>query len=179
MTTFVGVFEREDDLLQAAAAARHDGFDIVDVFSPYAVHGLDRIMESRGARDSRDWRPTRLPWVCFVLGLSGALSAMAFQLWATAVSWPINIGGKPWNSWPAFVPVTFEVMVFCAGAGTVAAFFWAAGLRPGRQPVLVDRRVTDDRFALVLREAGATPDRAAARSLLARCHAASIEEREV
>ena len=167
----VGVFEREEDLLHATAAARSAGLDIVDVFAPYAVHGLDRIM---GAR------PTRLPWVCFVLGLLGAATALAFQLWSTVVSWPINIGGKPWNSLPAFVPVTFEVMVLCAGMGTVAAFIWVAGLRPGRRPALVDVRVTDDRFALVLRVTGAPSHHAAAaRDLLARFRAVNIEEREI
>jgi hypothetical protein len=170
MTLLVGVFEREEDLLQATAAARHDGLDIVDVFTPYAVHGLDRLMEAR---------PTRLPWVCFLLGLSGAAAAIAFEWWSTAVSWPINIGGKPWNSLPAFVPVAFEVMVFCAGMGTVAAFIWATGLRPGRRPVLFDGRVTDDRFALVVSATGPTFDRAAAEGLLARCHAARIEAREI
>jgi hypothetical protein len=169
MTVLVGVFDREEDLLQAAAAARHDGLDIVDVFAPYAVHGLDPILNAR---------PTRLPWVCFVLGLAGALTAMAFQLWSSAISWPINIGGKPWNSWPAFVPVAFEVMVLFAGMGTVAAFVWAAGLRPGRRVELIDGRVTDDRFAIVLRAAGARFDREGAKGMLARCHAAVIEERE-
>jgi len=167
MTVVVGVFEREADLLQAAAAARRDGLDIVDVFAPYAVHGLDRLIDAP---------PTRLPWVCFLLGLAGAVGTIVFEQWSTAVSWPINIGGKPWNSLPAFVPVAFEVMVLGAGMGTVAAFLWATGLRPGRRPVLIDARVTDDRFALVLRAAGAA---SAAKGLLATCHAASVEEREL
>jgi hypothetical protein len=74
--------------------------------------------------------------VCFLLGLSGAGITAGFQYWATAVSWPINVGGKPWNSLPAFVPVTFEMMVLCAGVGTVAAFFWSTGLKPGRVSAL-------------------------------------------
>ena len=118
----VSVFEREADVIQATAAARKQGLEIADVFGPYASHGLDRAL---------GLRPTRLPWVCFLLGLSGAVTMAAFQYWATAVSWPINVGGKPWNSLPAFVPVTFEIMVLCAGVGTVAAFFWSTGLRPG------------------------------------------------
>jgi hypothetical protein len=170
MTVLVGVFEREEDLLHATAAARRDGLAIVDVFAPYAVHGLDQIIDAR---------PTRLPWVCFILGLAGAVAAIGFEQWSTAVSWPINIGGKPWNSVPAFIPVAFEVMVFCAGMGTVAAFVWATGLLPGRRPVLLVPRVTDDRFALVVRATATTSDRAAARDLLAACHAESIQEREI
>jgi hypothetical protein len=170
VTVLVGVFEREPDLLDAAAAARRAGLEIVDVFTPYAVHGLDQIIDAR---------PTRLPWVCFILGLAGAVAAILFQQWSTAMSWPINIGGKPWNSVPAFVPVAFEVMVFLAGMGTVAAFFWAARLLPGRRPVLPVPRVTDDRFALVVRATAATSDRAAVKDLFAACHAAGIEEREI
>jgi hypothetical protein len=98
---------------------------------------------------------------------------LLFQYWASAVSWPINVGGKPWNSLPAFVPVTFEMMVLCAGVGTVAAFVWATGLRPGRRSALSDLRVTDDRFALVLRESGSSFDRAAVEAMLSRYHAVS------
>jgi hypothetical protein len=111
--------------------------------------------------------------------LAGAVTMMGFQYWTTAVSWPINVGGKPWNSWPAFVPVTFEMMVLCAGVGTVAAFFWSAGLRPGRRSPLADLRVTDDRFALVLGAGGASPDRAAVAQLLSPFHPVTVEEREI
>lgn len=164
----VSVFEREEDLLGATVAARTTGLDIIDVFTPYAVHGLDRVM---------GLRPSRLPWVCFLLGAFGAATMLSFQFWTTAVSWPINVGGKPWNSWPAFVPVTFEVMVLLAGVGTVAAFVWVAGLRPMRQPGLTDLRLTDDRFALVLRQTGDAFDRGAVDAMLSSFHAVAIEER--
>ena len=165
----VAVFEREDDLLHAAAAARKEGLHIVDAFAPYAVHGLDRAM---------GLRPSRLPWVCFVLGLLGAGSMLLFQYWATAISWPINVGGKPWNSLPAFIPVTFEVMVLCAGVGTVVAFIWSSGLRPGRRSALSDLRVTDDRFALAIRETAALRPRFRRKTLLA-VSPGGIEERDI
>ena len=141
----VHIFDREEDLVVATAEAREKGVAIVDAFSPYAVHRLSHAIGHPA---------TRLPWVCFVLGLLGAATMFLFQFWTTAISWPINVGGKPWNSWPAFVPVTFEMMVLCAGVGTVAAFIWVSGLRPGRPPELPDPRVTDDRFALVIRKDG-------------------------
>jgi hypothetical protein len=164
----VSVFEREDDVVQATIAARQEGLEIVDVYVPYAVHGLDRAM---------GLPPSRLPWVCFLLGLFGAVTMTVFQFWASAVSWPINVGGKPWNSLPAFIPAIFEVTVLCGGVGTVLFFFWWAGLRPGLQSAMSDVRVTDDRFALVLRETGATFNRSAVETLLKRFHAVRIEER--
>ena len=164
----VSVFEREDDVVQATIAARKEGLEIVDVYTPYAIHGLDRAM---------GLPPSRLPWVCFLLGLLGAVTMTIFQFWASAVSWPINVGGKPWNSLPAFVPAIFEITVLCGGVGTVLFFFWWAGMRPGLQSAMSDTRVTDDRFALVLRQTGARFNRPAVEALLKRFHAVRIEER--
>jgi hypothetical protein len=166
----ISVFDREDDILQATAAARQEGFEIVDVFTPYAVHGMDRAM---GLGRSR------LPWVCFALGLFGATLTAWFQYWASAVSWPIDVGGKPWQSWPAFVPVVFEVMVLCAGVGTVLFFIGYTGLRPGRRSPVSDLGVTDDRFALAIRPSSERFDRVAIDALLTRFHAVHIEERDL
>ena len=166
----ISVFENEDDVLKATAAARKEGLDIVDVYTPYAVHGLDRAM---GLPHSR------LPWVTFLLGLFGGLTITIFQFWASAVDWPINVGGKPWNSLPAFVPAIFEVTVLCGGVGIVLAFFVWAGLRPGLQSPMSDLRVTDDRFALVLSQTKAGFNRKAAEALLARFHPVGIHERDM
>ena len=165
----ISVFRNEDDVLKATAAARKQGLDIVDVYTPYAVHGLDRAM---------GLPPSRLPWVTFILGLTGALTMTIFQYWASAVDWPINVGGKPWHSWPAFAPVIFEVTVLLGGVGTVLFFLFWAGLRPGNQSPVGDLRVTDDRFALVLGQ-GAGSNRGAAETLLRTFHPIAIEERTI
>ena len=165
----ISVFRNEDDVLKATAAARKQGLDIVDVYTPYAVHGLDRAM---------GLPPSRLPWVTFILGLTGALTMTIFQYWASAVDWPINVGGKPWHSWPAFAPVIFEVTVLLGGVGTVLFFLFWSGLRPGNQSPVGDLRVTDDRFALVLGQ-GAGSNRGAAETLLKTFHPIAIEERTI
>src|SRR5271166_1942554 len=134
---FVGTFATEEDVLGAARAARERGLRIADAYTPYAVHGLDRAM---------GLRPSRLPWVCFGLGLLGAVFKLTFQFWAMAVDWPINVGGKPWNSLPAYVPVTFEVMVLLAGLGVVFAFLLRCRLLPGKQATPLFRGATDDTF---------------------------------
>ena len=165
----LGIFEREKDIREATQAARQAGLHIVDVFTPYPVHGLDRAM---GLSRSR------LPVVALLLGLFGAVFMTAFQYWTSAVSWPVNVGGKPWNSWPAFAPVVFEFMVLCAGVGTVIVFFVWSGLLPGRTSPVSDLRVTDDRFALVIGQPGGSFDRPAVEGLLSRFHPVSIEERK-
>lgn len=165
----IGIFESEDAILRVTQAARLRGHRIVDVFAPYAVHGLDQAM---GLGRSR------LPWVCFLLGLTGAAFKVWFEYWTTATDWPINVGGKPWNSLPAFVPITFEVMVLFAGISTVLAFFGVSRLWPGRRPALLDPRVTNDRFALVLEQDNAAFDVAAVARFLREHDAIRVEERE-
>lgn len=164
----LGFFEDEDDILGATRAVRQSGFRIADVYSPYAVHGLDKAM---------GLEPSKLPWVCFLLGLFGAGSKVWFEYWTTAQAWPINVGGKPWNSLPAFVPVTFEVMVLFAAMSTVFAFFFVARLRPGKKARLPDPAVTDDHFVLVIEETDAAFDPAKVRQLLERFHVVRVEER--
>lgn len=165
----VGVFERETDVVAATQASRARGYVIEDVYTPYAVHGLDRAM---------GLEPSWLPWVCLAFGASGAVFAVWLQFWTTAVAWPMNVGGRPWNSLPAFVPVIFELMVLSAGVGTVLVFFVARGLGPGKRAAPIDVRATNDRFILVLDGEGPSDIRDV-RSLLESCHATAVEEREV
>jgi hypothetical protein len=165
----IGIFDSEEAILDATASARHRGWKIVDVFAPYAVHGLDKAM---GLQRSK------LPWVCFALGLFGASFKVWFEYWTTASDWPVNVGGKPWNSLPAFVPITFEVMVLFAGISTVLAFFGMNRLFPGRRAVLLDPRVTNDRFALVLEEDNAAFDVDEVEQFLKEHRAIRVEERE-
>lgn len=155
--------------MAAVKALRRAGYSIVDIYAPYAVHGLDR---------AAGFRPTRLPIICFVLGLLGATLKVWFQVWTSAVNWPINVGGKPWNSLPAFVPVTFEVMVLLAGVGTVIALFIAARLYPGKTARNIYPGTTDDRFAVVIEERDATFNPVALRALCEKYRAVHTEERE-
>lgn len=163
----VGVFAGEEDILAATGQARRRGHAIVDTFTPYAVHGLDR---------AQGLPASRLPWVCFLCGLIGGGAMLAFMFWVSAADWPINVGGKPFNSLPAFVPVWFEVTVLCAGLGSVAALLLRCGLIPGRSPRVYAAGVTDDRFVLVLRADTAGVEVKEMRRLLEDHHAVEIRE---
>jgi len=164
----IGIFDDEGDILRASRAARERGYSILDVYAPYAVHGLDKAM---------GLEPSRLPWVCFLLGLSGAAAKVWFEYWTSATDWPINVGGKPWNSLPAFVPITFEVMVLFAGISTVLAFFMVSRLFPGRPARALYEGVTNDRFALVLEETDAAFDVDRVERFLREHRATHVEER--
>jgi hypothetical protein len=161
-------FATEEDVLGATRAVRTAGLAVLDVHSPYPVHGLGEAM---------GLRPSRLPWLCFGAALVGAALKLWFEYWTATVDWPLNVGGKPWNSLPAFIPVTFEVMVLAAGLSTVLVFLVLSGLRPGRRAALPAPRITDDRFVLVLEERDATFDAIRVRRVLAPHHPLTLGER--
>ena len=144
-------FAHEKDLLEGVRALRRAGVKILDAFTPYAVHGLDRAL---------GLRPSPLTWVCFLCAMTGATFALWFEHWSLAIDWPLNVGGKPWNSLPSDVPIGFELAVLFGGFGSVFALFGVCRLYPGKRARLVAPRVTEDRFVVVIEETDAvtTPD---------------------
>ncbi len=141
MRLFLAWFEEEEALLGAVRAAREAGLRVADVYTPYAVHGMPEAM---------GLRPSRLTWVCFGMGCLGLSFALWLQDWTSAWDWPLNVGGKPLHSFPAFVPVAFELTVLLAALGTVAALFWRARLRPRSEARVPLDGVTHDRFVLAI-----------------------------
>jgi hypothetical protein len=166
---FVGWFESEDEILAATTAAREQGMTIHDVYTPYAVHGMD---------DAMGLRPSRLPWVCFFAGLTGFSCAWGLQYYTSVVSWPLNIGGKPFHSLPAFIPVIFELTVLFAALISVAALFMRERMFPGARPKVLPR-VTNDRFALALVTEGARFDHQSAARFLEKHGAVEVAMMEV
>jgi hypothetical protein len=167
-----GVMAQFDNPSQLVAAARDTyeaGYRQINGYSPFPIEELSEAI---------GFKKSALPLIVLIGGIVGGLGGFFLQYWTEVIDYPINVGGKPWNSLPAFIPVTFEVMVLCAGVGTVVAFIWRSGLRPGRRSGLSDLRVTDDRFALAIGETAAV-DRAAAKKLLSRFHVVSIEDRHI
>jgi hypothetical protein len=168
-SVLIGYFDSEEKILAATRSVREAGYDIHDVYTPYAVHGMDEAM---GLPRSR------LTWVTFLAGLTGLTAALSLQLYTSVVSWPINVGGKPFNSFPAFIPVSFELTVLFAGLATVAAFLARCTLFPGQKRLALPR-VTDDRFALALRAVGRADDVADAEQVLRKLGALETMKAEV
>ncbi len=140
----LALYDDPDRLLIAAAHAKEHGLEGLDAYTPYAVHGLS---EALGVKKS--W----VPYVTLVMGLSGAALGLTFEIWTSAVDWPIIVGGKPFISLPAFIPVMFETGVLLGGTMTLAALILACGLPNFEDPIL-DRNLTNDRFALYVPEYG-------------------------
>ena len=108
--------------------------------APYPVHGLEEAMSI-----SRSW----IPWVTFVFGITGCLFGLWFTWWVSAVSWPLIIGGKPFWSWPAFVPVIFELSILFAALGSIGALLYACGL-PRINPPVIDPDLSSHKFAIFI-----------------------------
>lgn len=161
------IFPDEDSVFGALLALRQAGFAIQEVYAPYAVHGLER---AAGLRRSR------IGFVTVVAAALGSISFYLFQDWVSASNWPLNIGGKPYSSAPAWIPVVFEVGVLAAGLATVLALFIRSGLYPGKKAWLVDPRVTDDRFAVMIDLSNEGVDLAGARRICLSHGAESVEE---
>jgi hypothetical protein len=136
-----------------------------DCYTPYPVHGLDDAMGLK-----RSW----LPYASFGFGCFGLLLAIGLQVHTQYVDfvplwkgWPIIIGGKPFLPWPAFVPVFFELTVFCTGHLTVLTYLIYRRILPGVKPKIHIDGVTDDRFAIALDPEASGFDEQAARALFA------------
>jgi hypothetical protein len=142
-------FLDEQHLLAGVAEARRSGHEVLEVHGPWPVHGLPEALALP---------PSRLPWVCLAFGIVGLVGGLALQAWTSAVDWPLDVGGKPLYSWPAFIPVAFEIVVLLAGLGTVAAFLLRERSPRRAAKTRLMGRATHDLFVLRLGAAGADYD---------------------
>lgn len=136
----MGIWLTEEDILHVAETIKNKGYSKFDAITPYPVHGME---EACGVR--RSW----IPWVTFLAGATGCLFGLWFTWWTSAVNWPVNIGGKPMWSLPAFVPVIFELTIFFAAHCSIITMFIACGL-PKFNPPVVDPDLTSHKFGLII-----------------------------
>lgn len=139
---WIAEYADENQLLEAARKVRDSGYTRTDAFTPFPVHGID---EALGIK------PTVLPWFTLAAGFTGITVALTMQWWMNAVDYPYIISGKPFASWPAFIPVAFELTVLFSAFTTVFAMLGLNGLPRFSNPVFTNPkfdRSTDDRFFL-------------------------------
>lgn len=134
-----GLYGDDEILLSAVSEANKRHLDIMDVFTPFPVHGLDPLL---GLEESR------LHQAGFIYGALGTLTAFLGMSWIFTRDWPIIFGGKPYWSVPAFIPITFELTVLFASVGMVVTFYTICGLRPGVTNPTLDDRISDDKFCV-------------------------------
>ena len=120
---YVAEFASAEELLAAIRAMRAAGYSRLDAFTPYPVEGVDEALALRRSR---------LAFAVFPLAAFGALAAYLLQWYATARGYPLNVGGRPLHSWPAFIPIAFETAVLTSG---FAAFVLTLALNRYPEPV--------------------------------------------
>ncbi len=109
-------FDSPEALLEAGRRAYATGFRRMDAYSPFPVEGLAEAI---------GFHRSRVPLIVLIGGVLGCLGGFFLQYWASVINYPINVGGRPLNSWPSFIPVTFEVTILLAA---LAAFFGVLAL---------------------------------------------------
>lgn len=134
-----GLYNDEEDLKGAVKTATAAHLDIMDVFTPFPVHGLDPLL---GLKESR------LHYLGFIYGAIGALFGFLAMTWIFVSDWPTMYGGKPYWSVPAFIPITFEMTVLFAAWGMTITFYTICGMWPGVKANSLDLRITDDKFCI-------------------------------
>ena len=163
-------FDSASDLVAAARRTREEGYLKIDAYSPFPVEGL---------AEEIGFRKNSVPLVVLIGGLLGCMSGYGLQYWISAVSYPINVGGRPYNSWPAFIVVTFEMTILFAGLAAVLGMLALNGLPMPYHPVFNVPRfafATRDRFFLIIFSSDAKYDAVATRAFLETLGPRSISE---
>lgn len=137
----VGNFYDEQVLFPAVKQVRKAGYKIHDVYTPFPIHGLDAAL---GMRD------TSLHTAGFIYGITGTTVAFSFITWALTTDWPMNIGGKPFFSLPAWIPIMFELTVLFSAVGMVLTFCYLCQLAPFVKKDHFNPRSTDDTFVMAI-----------------------------
>ena len=162
-------FETAPAIYHACEMVREAGFRDWDAHTPFPVHGLEKAMGLKASK---------LPWIVLLTGLTGAASGMLLQWWTSAVDYPLVISGKPYFSWQAFVPVTFELAVLFGALGAVLGMFFLNRLPQYYHSLFRSRRferVTDDRFFVSIEASDPQFDPTETARFLEACGATHVE----
>ncbi|MAE72919.1 MAG: hypothetical protein CL675_02405 [Bdellovibrionaceae bacterium] len=145
-----GIWLDEHALVEAARKTREAGFRRFEAISPYPLHGID---------DAMNIPRSFIPWVTFVMGLAGCSFGTWLTWWTSSMDWALNVGGKPFFSFPAFIPIMFELTILFGALSSVGVMFFMCGL-PKVDPPVIDPALTSHKFALWIPEGDSGYDEA-------------------
>ena len=156
----IAEFDTPGALIAATAAAREAGFEKMDAYAPYPIEALTHALGHHRSR---------LPLLVLIGGIIGCAVGLGLQWWVNNVAYPMNIGGRPLNSWPAFIPATFETTILFASLTAVLGMLALNGLPTPYHPVFNAPRfsfASRDRYFLCIEAVDQRFDVAATRSFL-------------
>ena len=163
-------FDNPTSLVAAADRARLAGYTAMDAYTPFPIEELNEALGLKA---------NRLPLITLLGGIFGGLGGYGLQYWTQAITWPMNIGGRPFNSWPHYIPITFECTVLVA---SLAAFVGMLALNELPKPyhpvfnVPAFDRASRDRFFLCIESVDPKFDRHATASFLKSLHPLGVSE---
>ncbi len=137
----VACYDDEEVLFPAVRKVRRSGYKLHDIFTPFAVHGLDEEMGLKGSD---------LHIAGFIFGLTGTCTAIGFISWILTSNWPLNFGGKPHFALPAWIPITFELTVLFSAVGMTMTWCYLNQIMPGVKKHVFHPRQSDDYFVMTV-----------------------------
>ncbi|WP_185865066.1 DUF3341 domain-containing protein [Blattabacterium cuenoti] len=145
-TNIYVLYNNEKLLIQNAKIFKRKNYHIYDIYSPYPIHGIEKIL---------DLKKSNLSFLSFIYGTIGFFIANILIWYTMIFDWPQNIGGKPSFSWiknfPSFIPVIFELLIFFSAHFMCISYLIQCRLFPGRRPKNPDPRTTDDVFLIKMK----------------------------
>ncbi|HEY2387515.1 MAG TPA: DUF3341 domain-containing protein [Candidatus Binatia bacterium] len=165
-------FDTPTQLVTAVRKARAEGYRVMDAYSPFPIEELHEALH---------FHDRRLPLIVLIGGIAGGLGGYLLEYWTSVIAYPLNVGGRPLHSWPAFIPVTFETTVLCAALAAVLGMLALNGLPMPYHPVFNVPRfalATRDQFFLCIEAIDPHFDREITRRFLQRLDPLSISEVE-
>jgi hypothetical protein len=168
----VAAFTTPEALVAATRQARHAGYRRMEAYTPFPVEGLAEAL---------DFHQTHIPLVVLLGGIVGGLGGYLLQYWINVMHYPLNVGGRPLHSWPAFIPVTFELTILIAALAAVFGMLALNGLPMPYHPLFNVPRfasVTRDGFFLCIEARDPQFDRAETRRFLESLEACEVAEVE-
>ena len=140
MARYIGVFDNEALFDKAVKKLTDSKVEIDEIYAPVPVHHAVKAVAGS----------SKLPIIAYFLGLGAIASILSFLYYAAVISWPLNIGGKPSNSFPSFIIVTLVLTILTVTLLSLFAFSVSARLYPGKKAIVIDERAMDDKFIIVL-----------------------------
>src|SRR5215210_1792951 len=165
-------FHDSDELIEAAYRVREAGYTRLDAYTPYPI---EEVAEATGHHHSK------LPLIVLIGGIVGAIAGYGLQYWAAVIEYPLNIGGRPLHSWPAFIVPTFEMTILFAALSAVFGMFFLNGLPQPYHPVFNVPRfalASRDRYFLLIDARDPLFDREGTRRFLADLNPTEVNEVE-
>ena len=137
----IGIFDNEVQFEKAVQRLTEAKMPIEEIYAPVPVHGA--VKNVAGS--------SQLPTLAYFLGLGAIISVISFLYYTSVISWPLNFGGKPSNSFPSFLIVTLVLTILTVTILSLFAFSVSAKLYPGKKAIVFDERAMDDQFIIVLK----------------------------